>query len=404
MNKLYEININLHDDNIKGHKLITSNGIDLFPKGDYIGVSKTWSNLGEIIIKTIEQARSVDFDKSKLINSKIYRFPKLTLPRDKVAILNEKYESRVIRDRDKCDIAVVSKKLIEGFRDHSWSYPTYESKHSLISCLFDEDIHNLKDVFDPGALQKIRTFIHKLNDDDKIIVEKKPHYYRSQGNTTFYANCEADKWINKVQASGSGYTVYIPEEYSKDYHWILSNIDKCCYDTELNELATEDSVLLDEDSFKQISRMIDSNEDRDLALETMANCNVEKSRSFLGLLFFFKWDQMKNAKTWNHVNFKALRTEFDSYATHYGYAHGHAYDFIIKKMVNDNVLTEFAVKVIAKKMFENVLSASFGLGTESVFNIDPEKLELRPEYKNKIITEAVIQDAKVTIGIDDLPF
>jgi hypothetical protein len=113
---------------------------------------------------------------------------------------------------------------------------------------------------------------------------------------------------------------------------------------------------------------------------------------------------MKDAKTWNHVNFKALRAEFDSYATHYGYAHGHAYDFIIKKMVDDNVLTEFAVKVIAKKMFENVLSASFGMGTESVFNIDPEKLELKPEYKNKIITEAVIQDAKVTIGIDDLPF
>ena len=400
MSKLWRIEIHQDPDEIIDKKFMNENTIELYELGTFVGVTASFHDMEGRLHKSLGTNNLINvLKKSKIKDAKIYRFPHLSLPRDKVNIINDKYGSKIIRDREKCDIAVISDTLINKFQSHTWDSVTFNSKKELLAGMFNEEIHNLSSVFNPYGLEKIKTFISKINDDDKIIISIKHHYYAKSNR--FTPGCEAELWIKKIPVRQSGYTIYIAASEDENYQWICDNIDKLCFDTELNDLATEDSVILTEDSFKTLNKMIDSSADISMALETMANCNVEKSRTFLGILLFFKWEKMKVSKNWNHVNFKALRAQFVNYTTYHGYHRATGYDELIKLLIKDNALTEYAVKVIAKKMFQSVLVSTFGVEANGVFKIDPSVLELKSEYKDKIIGAKTF---KQLANSQDLPF
>ena len=197
-----------------------------------------------------------------------------------------------------------------------------------------------------------------------------------------------------------GYTYYIPDAHCESYQWLYDNQDKLCRDGELGDIATEDSVTLTEETYQSISTMIQSTDEENkvMGLEMMANCNADTSHSFLALLFFFNSETMKYCKNWNYVNFKSLRSRFDRYIMGCNWGNAWPYDEVVKKLVEDNSLTEFAVQVIAKEMFVSVLERTFGVKeSEGVFAIDPTVLVLKPEYKDKVIKKENLQ-------LEDLPF
>ena len=45
---------------------------------------------------------------NKITGKSLYRYPKLSLPREKLNVVNEKYDSKVIRDYDSADYLIAS--------------------------------------------------------------------------------------------------------------------------------------------------------------------------------------------------------------------------------------------------------------------------------------------------------
>ena len=241
--------------------------------------------------------------------------------------------------------------------------------------------------------------IHNLIGQDDLITVTTPYYHNQKCSSRLSDWLEEGKKGNILKNQENRYLYYIKEEMDADVDWLFNNTHKLVFDTVLAEVATEDSVPLTEDSYKQIEKMIKSGniEDSGLGLEIMANCHIEKSKSFLSLLFYFNTDAMSKSKSWNHVNVKSLRQNYEKYISSPNFHQAWAYDRLIENMVSDNCLTEFSVNVISTKMFKNVLANTFGISSNGVFEIDPSVLVLKEKY-SKCLTKADIDEER------DLPF
>ena len=168
-------------------------------------------------------------------------------------------------------------------------------------------------------------------------------------------------------------------------------------DTTLIDIASESLAVLKEEDYKSIKTMIHSkdNQDTDIAIQIMANCNYEKSKDIIALLFAFNHNELRYASNWQHVNVKAMRNALKKYDFYFRSGQAYAYHQLVKQLVNDNALTEFAVKVICEEMFHNVLRNNFE-NSQSVFDITIRDVKLKPEIIEKIKKEDAV--------LDDLPF
>jgi len=385
---LYDITINYIDS--CGTQLFDVSELDFHHKGLYIGITKQWN---EAWLK-FYGIDIPEFDKSKLNSAKIYRFPHLALPREKVNIINKKYDSQVIRDKEKADIAIVSEKYFGTLNSSTYNTPNYTSKKDLLHLLHCNV--NQPARFTDAAIVKIKQFLDTVNDDDQFCVSK-PYYYHQGGSTN-----SKKTWLESVLHSTSGgYVYYIEPEQISNFNWLKNNQHLLCLDSVINNVSSEDSTPLNEENYSNIVEMIKSDyvDDRSLGVEIMANCNTEESYTYLAMLFFFHSDDLKETKNWNYVNFKSLRIRFENYIHSSYFGSAHPYDNLIKKLVKDDALTEFAVQIIAKNMFNSVLNGTFGIDQESVFKIDPSSLILKDEYKKKI-TAKNVKD----LELDVLPF
>ena len=112
-------------------------------------------------------------DKSILQGAKIYRFPKLALPRDKMELVNKKYNSRIIRDKEKADLAVISDNFLQSLLCHSWNRISYASKAELEDNLLNDKF------LSAGEMARIQQIL--LNVGDDAVFSTRRHYYYSQG-------------------------------------------------------------------------------------------------------------------------------------------------------------------------------------------------------------------------------
>ena len=106
MKKKYIIEINIQEDNIDKDGKLTANAITWKDSGSFLLYrSRSWvvekkylNKLGISLLK-----KTVD-----LQDKKVYRFPKLDLPRQKVDLLKDKFNCKVIRNSNLADIQIVS--------------------------------------------------------------------------------------------------------------------------------------------------------------------------------------------------------------------------------------------------------------------------------------------------------
>jgi hypothetical protein len=133
-------------------------------------------------------------------------------------------------------------------------------------------------------------------------------------------------------------------------------------------------------------------ENMNLALAMIANCNIQKSYTYLALLFSFLSDSMKDSSVWNTVNFKSVRKKFDKYIQLNGWNWCHSYNYMIEELIKDNALTEVAWKEVAQKMYDDVLSSQYGVDNKNCFSISPESIQLKPELRAKIKIEDELPD------------
>lgn len=306
----------------------------------------------------------------------LYRFPNISLSRDKLTIYSEKSNFKVTRNKDLADIAVVSTKFFDKAIERSWSIPL--SKSTMIR-FFD-------DIITYDKSDKILNLYNSILNEDDDTMYLYSSYYVSTDNTKFKKSCDI---ISDQKARLARKYVCYYKHYD-EYNWLVKNSNKLMMDTEVNKLCTADSVTLYKDDFERLEELLKSS-DKDnvnVGLTLMANCNVNESKTFLSLLFAFYSENMKSTKVWNQVNFKYLRKVFEEYINIQPGNWGHAYDMLIKKLVKDDILTLYASRYVANKMFIGVLQNNFGVGNkDGVFKISEESLQLRPEIAEKLVNE-----------------
>ena len=373
--------------------------------GDNNGRYSNKSNNVEIkkIMNDIPTITSTDLKNA----TALYRFPRLSLSRDKVKILQEKFDLKLKRDFDQADYGIVSEKYFDGLFTTRW-----------LSAIETADVISwaqvYKDVFEDDLYDEIVEMLNNIPANAHVVIESEwfsTYYHDTAGNIDKY-----QKMAEKARKMGksSKYHYYI--ESLDQWNNIQANLSKLVWDTNINDLATEDSEALTEEMYIQLKTMLGwektesgcgwqgtrDKENMNLALAMIANCNIQKSHTYLALLFSFLSDSMKDASIWNSVNFKSVRKKFQKYIDMSGWNWCHVYNHILEELIKDDALTEVAWKEISQKMYDDVLSSQYGVDGKNNFSISPESIQLKPELQKKLKLDKEFDEYVDELTLDDL--
>ena len=373
MKKLYEIEVSGGSPN--DFKFV------VIHKGYYAGVRESSRNTSSLV-KNLVDCQEPD---SKWITAnvnKVYRLPHLQLSRDKLSMLQEKCKFKTTRNIDDAQLVIVGDKTLDKCIKIYWggSDQMTNTRRSELSKIIDNAKINQehKDMMIEKLLD--------IENDSHITVSNGYYYHSNQNGYTDFI----EKFTGSVRSQSRNYVEYVPTEMYEHYNNIVSSNYTYVSDEHMNKLCTEDSIIIDKESFKNIHKLVTSS-DKDnvsVGLSMMANCNEEASKTYLALLFAFDSENMKISNVWNTVNFRSLRKVYSYYIDLSLSQWGHAYDVLIKNMCKDKCLTMFASRVIANTMFKRVLSGYSGAGTrESVFTLNASDLKLKPEFADQLIND-----------------
>jgi len=314
--------------------------------GEDIGLG-SWHSPGYPVINT-HTPSSVD-----LQDKTVYRYPKLTLPRAKMDTLKEKNNLKVTRNKANADFIIISKNFITSMTLSSWtSYVSFEKfVNHLKEENYKQDIIDYFDNYDKSDLMSLKSSYY----NGPAVISKMNDFIRDKG--------ENNHW-------------YIPAEFKQLYNEVKS-CNNLVYDKHMVALCNEDSVVLTKEEYRNVQTMIKSGDkqNRALAVELIANCNLEDSLDYVALIYYFLYDYLKDASNWNSVNVKTLRKRMDDFTPYGNAQYGNLYDTFIKKLIKEDYLTQFAFDETARYAFHNVVKRSMSLGDENAFVMDVSSIK-----------------------------
>jgi len=320
----------------------------------------------------------------------LFRFPRLSLSRDKVKILQEKFDLKLKRDFHQADYGIVSEKYFDRLFVTRWLAQAKPADVLTWAGVY-------QDCFEDDLYDEIVNALNKIPVDAHVVFESEwfsSYYYEGTSNHDRYS-----KMAEKARNIGRNTQYHYYIESLDQWNDIQANLSKLVWDSNINDIATEDSEVLTEEMYIQLKTMLGwektesgcgwngtrDKENMNLALAMIANCNIKESHTYLALLFSFLSDSMKDSSVWNTVNFKSVRKKFDKYIQMNGWNWCHSYNYLIEYLIKDNALTEYAWKEVAQKMYDDVLSSQMGIDSKNHFSISPDSIQLKPELKEKVI-------------------
>ena len=375
----------LYDNNV-GHHAVTGDDGSIYKYTDGVGLES--KNDGQSL-------DSIAIEESDLKGKSIYRYPKLTLPRAKVDYLKDKLNVSVVRDKDKADFKVVSESTISSQLQASYyGYHQINDLRNLLKSYIESDL------LTPVCKEKLLNFYKHLlkeqeNGTNILIKFSKSHswdYQNSERECTNFIKTYSQIIQRKKEVNYNIFTIK-----NKDILEDILNSKNLILDSDLCTIANKDSVTIDEETFYNIKSMSASGdkENVSLALEMMANCNIQDSFDKIALLMFYHDYDYKNCKNWNTVNVKSLRKIFNAYInlscdSWNGRTYG--YQQVIRLLIRDNSFTEFAYKQVAKSVFDNCIVGVLGCNRDnSPFQIDISAIKLNPNFKISEEVEKLIE-------------
>jgi hypothetical protein len=313
-----------------------------------------------------------DFDITKY--KTFYRYPKINLSRDKMETVKTKYKVKKVLDINKADFKIIGTKSLESLMQSDW-------RQSLSSPLKLRSIlAKYTSVISDEVMQKIDLAFKDLDDDDTIILNCNSRTYGGYDNTII------EKLIGEIDGLSYGSaSIVVGKKNMEDFDHLYST--DLVSDTTMNELSSEDSVILDDQSYGSIRAMLkgSNSQDHAIAMSMMSNCNVAKSKTYLGLLFFHFSETLRTAPLWNQVAFKTIKEQFNKYVLEHNHYHSNRYSQLIKYLAEDNALTSNASKHIVSMVFDKVINGSTGMNdNNSVFTIDKSAIKIVDNYSTLI--------------------
>lgn len=376
MKKRYKVEINIQDSSIDKDGKLTGEAITwkdeetflLYSSDSWRVEQKYLNNLGISLLK-----KTVD-----LQDKKVYRFPNLDLPRQKVDLLKDKFNCKVIRNSDLADIQVVSMKFFDKLITREWgSSSTYIDNYNMFKYLKDQDL------LAESALAILRDFIANTDENSNVNFKYNKDWRGTIKGDAIYDIIEKYLLNNKIVNNQGGYNsqhdFVIYKENISAYNNILNSTSELILDTDLCNIIDQDLAILDSDRYSEIEKMVTSQdiENRSLALEMLANCNIDKSFDVVSGLYFWHWDWLKATTNWNTVNIKSFKKRMDNYGGSHATNHIHSFNKYLNLLKEDNKLTKFAIDKTRELLYSTLLSTLLGKEA-SVFSMDLESLKLKP--------------------------
>jgi hypothetical protein len=351
------------------------------------------SNLMDEISKGLQDGRVSDFSGVKTM----YRYPKLNLSRDKVSLYCEENDMKVIRDPNKADVRILSVGIMKSVITETW-YNNFLTRDKFIEIMKSYG----------SAFEDVNAVIEKLKDtydEDSFITCARQYYHRPDCWDKYVG-----PFLNTIDEGKQMTTcnVIIEPKNLKTFNELFTGNFTWIMDEDANKVMSADSVTLDDEMYVQLKDMIKSGNGDDItvAMTTLANCNIETSKTYIAILFFHFFEFFKGTNTFNTVNFKSLRKAFQKYYDRTSYNHGHAnrYETLIRLLTEDNALTVNAMEHILDLVFEKVVLNATGLSSsKEVFTIKRSSISLTPEFASQAKSLG-FQEALKKEAMDGLPF
>ena len=280
-------------------------------------------------------------------NDKIYFIPGTTIPRFKIKDFCENYQVSIVKYKDKADVFFIG--------PDSYKELLYDARHEAFrkSDMISYFENNLK-----KGVGNHDQFLQDLKNADSNHVTV--HYYARTALKE-----------GKVGQIFSKYSVYLSNLYFRDEKACQSFVDiqnnPNIYDQK-EILSRLNSTVMDEASYISVERMLKSSDKNNvrLAIETMANCDYQKSAVYLLLLMKEYGTQIYDAPNYHHVNFKSLLKFFGITNVR-----GIYYDDIIKSLINTKLLNQTNLDKLSPLVLKN--SQNIGTSYFKVKVIKPVK-------------------------------
>jgi len=319
--------------------------------------------------------KELEFTKNSLTAADLkdayfYRTPKLDLPQAKMQLLKEKYNAKVIRNKDKADYMITSRKYLESIFEYDWTGVNKASE------MITEWLPNVKLYVSEEIYDTLSNFLNHVSKQDAYVVFQMKWHWNFENKLKSQLRIDSSHALSET----TKYPYYI--KCFSTLKYILNNKDVVCLDSEIINFCNEDSVTLTREDCASIAKMIKSDDSVNvaLALEMMANCNIEKSYDKIALIFAFYDHLIRYASNWNTVNVKSLRKYMHGVKPIDVDRSGHGYNVLIKHLHEKNALNNFTLGAISNKMCKTILK-NIGLTHDtSVFDLKPKDLKLKEVY------------------------
>jgi hypothetical protein len=334
-------------------------------------------NVGEGIIKSLNLLDSLDNIKT------IHRLPNISLSRDKVKMWTDANNAKVIRDADAADVKIISLKAVEKVVSNWWRGSLVTKSTFMLSL---NKFHNHTGLISDMGWDKFLIDMEDIDDESLILTGDNYRYNSGSSNSWFSQFLNWSDTLAQTKNEFSDVQLHVQLSDWKAYKSMLSGT--FMLDSTANKLMSSDSVTFDDEMFINVKNMLKSGnkDDVTMAMTTIANCNIEDSKTYLAMLFFhYSENYFRPNGFYNSVSFKAVRSSFQKYAD-LTYQHGHTspYGRLINYMLEDGSLNESAIQHVLDLVFERVIMGPTGMGLSDVFSIKRSSLTLKPEAREKL--------------------
>ena len=397
MRKTYELRIDL--DNLKKengtYKLHSKNIMTKENIYYWIGNAKSYSLTTEDY-ETIGLTKALNISSNDIQDKIFYRFPDLSLPRQKVDLLKEKYNIKITRKEEDADYKIVSNKFLEKIISFEW-HGAYINKTNIYE--FMKELKEL-DLLSNSAINSFRILLEDSPSDTMFHVKFNRHHWGNRNKLSKADQklsedfgIEVEKYFDKY-CTDNGRAMIVGKETAKarqnDVKLYKSFIDSnnIILDESMISIIDEGLAILENNQYDDIEKMVTcmSIDDRSIALEMLANCNVNKSFDVVSGLYWWHYDWMKNTNNWNSVNVKSFRAQMKKYESGHSESNIWAFNSYLKLLAEDKKMSKFAVDKTREKLHTTLLSSLVGPSSE-VFKVELDNLILSDKFKTKIIDE-----------------
>ena len=401
MRKKYHLSIKLHDTGEYGivkengtYKVHATNIVNTF-ECYWLGTCDGYA-ISNKDLKNIGLGSMLNLKSSEIQDKTFYRFPDLSLPRQKVDLLKEKYNIKVTRKLDVADYKIISKRYLNKIITTSWH--TDYNKSFVYDFMKQAKEQNL---LSNSALNAFRMILEDTPSDAMFRIDL--NSWGGYNSTTNFSKTELaarDQFTSEIKGLADGHfngnmkSMLIGNDTTdarKNDVSMFNSFIGCSnvvLDETMIDIIDEGLAVLESDQYDDIEKMItcSSIDDRSVALEMLANCNVNKSFDIVSGMYWWHYDWMKNTNNWNTVNVKTLRTQMKRYEG--GHADNGIWSFnnYLKNLAEEGKLTKFAVDKTRERLYSTLLSSYVGPSSD-IFKISLDSIELEDKFKTNVIDE-----------------